>query len=272
MLTEKSFDTGTVKLNYVEGPASGLPLVLLHGITLRWQSFLPVIPTLAFRYHVYGVDLRGHGLSGHMTGAYQMSDYAEDVIHFIRQQIGKPAILIGHSLGATVAIEIAANAPDTVQALVLEDPALYIAPDGDFTDKVTHAAFVAWRDLLLTHHSIEEIMPALAALFPDLDQVSLRSWSKCLSLLDHDALTQLTDGHTHQQHDPDVLLSKISCPVLLLQGDPALGALLYDQDVERARLLLKHCLHIRMAGVGHMLHDEKTQAFCYSVMDFLESL
>lgn len=272
MLTEKSFDTGSVKLNYIEGPASGLPLVLLHGMTLRWQSFLPVIPTLAFRYHVYGVDLRGHGLSGHTPGAYQLKDYGEDVICFIRQQVGKPVILLGHSLGAAVATQVAVAAPDIVKAVVLEDPALYMAPNGDYRDKATYAAFIAWRDLLLTHHSVEEIIPALGALSPDLDQVSLRSWSKCFSLLDPDVLTQMTNSDTHKQYDPDVLLSNINCPVLLLQGEPALGAMLYDEDVVRGLRLLKHGLHIRMVGVGHMLHDEKTQAFCYSVMDFLESL
>jgi pimeloyl-ACP methyl ester carboxylesterase len=85
MLTEKIFDTGVVALNYVEGPPSGLPLVLLHGVTLRWQDFLNVMPTLAFRYHSYALDFRGHGCSGHVADAYRIVDYTQDVIHFLRQ-------------------------------------------------------------------------------------------------------------------------------------------------------------------------------------------
>jgi hypothetical protein len=38
MLTEKTFDTGSLKINFAEGPANGMPLVLLHGGTARWQE------------------------------------------------------------------------------------------------------------------------------------------------------------------------------------------------------------------------------------------
>ena len=47
MLTESSFDTGEVVINYAEGPALGSPLVLLHGSTLDWQSWQHLIPPLA---------------------------------------------------------------------------------------------------------------------------------------------------------------------------------------------------------------------------------
>ncbi len=63
MLKEQSFDTGAVKINYAEGPDGGNPLVFLHGITNQWQYFLPVIPALAARWHVYALDSCGHGQS-----------------------------------------------------------------------------------------------------------------------------------------------------------------------------------------------------------------
>jgi hypothetical protein len=43
MLKEQTFDTGTVTINYAEGPPSGSPLVLLHSGGDRWQSFLPIL-------------------------------------------------------------------------------------------------------------------------------------------------------------------------------------------------------------------------------------
>jgi len=46
MLVEKRFNTGTVDINYVEGPRSGPPLVLIHGLSSHWQVYLPVIPYL----------------------------------------------------------------------------------------------------------------------------------------------------------------------------------------------------------------------------------
>ena len=63
MLVEKRFDTGEVVLNYAEGPDNGPPIIFLHGFGEYWQGFIPLLSTISQRYHVYAVDLRGHGKS-----------------------------------------------------------------------------------------------------------------------------------------------------------------------------------------------------------------
>ncbi|MFY9662418.1 MAG: alpha/beta fold hydrolase, partial [Terriglobales bacterium] len=73
-LVERTFDIGegqlAVRLNYAEGPAAGPPLVLLHGLGRRWQVFLPLIPALSMRWHIFAVDLRGHGKSSRVSRGY----------------------------------------------------------------------------------------------------------------------------------------------------------------------------------------------------------
>jgi pimeloyl-ACP methyl ester carboxylesterase len=59
LLKELSYQTGVVAINYAEGPPNGPPLVLLHGLTGRWQAFLSVIPALSVRWHDYALDFRG---------------------------------------------------------------------------------------------------------------------------------------------------------------------------------------------------------------------
>jgi len=108
MVAEHTFHTGTVELNYAEGEASGPPIVLLHGGSLRWQSVMLLIRDLAARWHVYAPDLRGHGRSGRVPGRYRLQDYASDVALFLEQVVNAPAILVGHSLGGHVAILVAA--------------------------------------------------------------------------------------------------------------------------------------------------------------------
>lgn len=76
MLKEKSFDTGVVEINYAEGPPSGPPLILLPGFPARWQSFLPIIPALSMRWHIYALDYRGQGKSGRVPGKYRPEDYS----------------------------------------------------------------------------------------------------------------------------------------------------------------------------------------------------
>ena len=122
MLREKSFDTGELTLNYAEGPASGPPLLLLHGLTGWWQSFQPLIPRLTPTWQIYACDLRGHGKSGRVADRYRLTDYVQDIVTFLRQQIITPTILLGHSLGALTALGAAADLPQRVHALVLLDP------------------------------------------------------------------------------------------------------------------------------------------------------
>src|SRR5262249_53377431 len=134
MLTEKTFDTGTLIINYAEGPAHGVPLVLLHGGTGRWQTFLTVLPLLAMRYHIYALDLRGHGLSGRTPGAYKIVDFPKGIDIFLREQVGKPAVLLGHSLGTNVVLQVAASAPELVLALILEDPDGHLVTEVGFDE------------------------------------------------------------------------------------------------------------------------------------------
>ena len=104
MLLEKTFDTGELTLNYAEGPASGPPLLLLHGLTGWWPSFQPLMPHLMPTWHIYACDLRGHGKSGRVADRYRVTDYVRDIVTFLRQQIGTPTVLLGHSLGALTAL------------------------------------------------------------------------------------------------------------------------------------------------------------------------
>lgn len=106
MQKEKIFISGDVSLNFYEGPANGPPLILLHGVTGRWQSFLTLIPFFTPFWKVFALDLRGHGKSGRGPGPYLNTDYVEDVLQFIETEIDKSAILFGHSLGGRISLQL----------------------------------------------------------------------------------------------------------------------------------------------------------------------
>jgi pimeloyl-ACP methyl ester carboxylesterase len=99
MLKEQTFDADGVTINFAEGPPSGPPLLLIHGGGGGWQGFLPIIPHLVLRWHVYGLDLRGHGKSDRVPGQYRPEHYVPDVVAFLERQLTEPVLLFGHSLG-----------------------------------------------------------------------------------------------------------------------------------------------------------------------------
>src|SRR4051812_18827608 len=123
---EHRFDAGSVEINYGEGPPNGPPLIMLHGLAARWQLFMPLIPALSQDWHIYALDLRGHGSSGRSAeGKYTLEEYTADTEAFLTQVVKEPAVLYGHSLGGWAAMEVAARHPELVRAVIVGDSALY---------------------------------------------------------------------------------------------------------------------------------------------------
>jgi pimeloyl-ACP methyl ester carboxylesterase len=122
---EKYFHTGDVILNYVVGPANGPPLVFIHGQSVTWEEYTLIMPLLADRFQVYALTLRGHGRSSWTPGAYTFNQCGNDVAIFLREVVGRPAVVVGNSSGGVLAAWLAAKTPKHVRALVLEDPPLF---------------------------------------------------------------------------------------------------------------------------------------------------
>jgi len=125
MLTENSFDTGTLTINYAESTDNGHLFVFLHGGTARWQELTPLYTELERHWHVYACDMRGHGKSDR-ADAYRAVDFFPDTTAFIKNHIRAPVVLLGHSGGAIAALGTAAQIPKLIRALIVLDPPIYL--------------------------------------------------------------------------------------------------------------------------------------------------
>ena len=108
---------------------AGMPVaVLIHGITGWWRTWWRVGPALADAgWRVVALDLRGHGGSPAMETPVTREDLASDVAETVEALGAAPVdVVIGHSLGAAVALELAHARPELMRRVVLEDP-----PGGD---------------------------------------------------------------------------------------------------------------------------------------------
>ena len=103
---------GDPKLAYYDsggGLPAEAPIVLLHGATFRAEDWENIFPRLATRYRVIAYDARGHGKSGR-AASYAVGTLADD-LHRVLALVGRPAIVIGHSLGGATALLAAVADP-----------------------------------------------------------------------------------------------------------------------------------------------------------------
>jgi len=124
---DKYFDTEEVKLHYLEGPNNGEPLILIPGQGLSLESYQRVLIPLSKKYQVFAVDVRGHGKSSWTTGNYNFSNIGHDFELFLKQIVRRPAIISGNSSGGLIALWLAANVPEMVQRIILEDTPVFSA-------------------------------------------------------------------------------------------------------------------------------------------------
>lgn len=98
----------------------GLPLVILHGLLGSLDNWVPVAQKLAAHFRVVLPDLRNHGRSPH-AAEFGYDVMADDVGRFLSDQSIHAAHLLGHSMGAKVAMRFAQLHPKAVQRLVVVD-------------------------------------------------------------------------------------------------------------------------------------------------------
>jgi pimeloyl-ACP methyl ester carboxylesterase len=263
---ERTIPSGDVEIAVTEFPNPGRPpVVLLHGVGSRGQSWWPVIDPLAARFHLYQLDLRGHGASGKPSAGYQMAHYAADLDAALAVlDLAEPRI-IGHSLGALAALFWASEHSSRAAALVVEDPSLRVPPD-------IVEAFDGWQQLAA-------LTPPQAAAwyrqeYPDWsDADCLRRAETITSTapgvfaeLRAEAQEALARGTTDRMH----ILSGVQSPTLLLYGSLELGSMVAPADAERFVQIMPRGRALQIPGAGHSLHRDASDAFLEAVIPFLD--
>jgi pimeloyl-ACP methyl ester carboxylesterase len=269
--SEKGFDTGELLLNYVEDSLSGPPLLLIHGFSGRLQSWEPLIPYLTPPWHVVRYDLRGHGKSGRVAGEYHLLDYARDAIALSQALFTEPAVLMGHSLGAMIAVAVAAQVPERVRGTVLLDPPFCLHDSPVSAMASAYNWFLSLYATLKTEPPYEELIAACRALSPDADPAFIKAQADNVCCLDigapeiarHD---QILAGWDWQ------LLQRVICPVLLMRGDWDHDAVMRDEDAVYAKAHIAHLVDVKMPNGTHGFPWEQMDATMRHVRAFLQSV
>jgi pimeloyl-ACP methyl ester carboxylesterase len=277
----KTFQSSRVSIHYVEGPQNGPPLILLHGLSRDWTSFSILFADLVPRFHVFALDLRGHGESGRVKNGYGIADFGKDVAEFIHAIVRQGAAIFGHSLGAMAGMCAAAD-HSAVSALIVGDSLISPANLAYMYDPL----FAQLHALLLRGGSEVELARGIGRIqiqFPGITEsirlnelpgnsdAVLLAWAQTAIRTDPEALQMTLDRTSHAAWEPERILPRITCPVLLLQGNPELDALLSDADVALAKRLLPRAEHVRFPLLGHALFMQNARTVLDAIMPFLDT-
>ncbi len=286
MLYENRFQPESLALNFARTDNDDAPpLLCLHGVTRGWQSFLPLIPTLMLRWQVYATDHRGHGKSSRAQ-RYLTMDYVADAVRFLREEIQRPTVIYGHSLGAMVAAAVAAEAPELVRAIILEDPPFHTMGTR-IESYVMYPYFVALESLAQKGASNGMSLPQLVEALGNIeintangkaplrdvrDASALRFTAKCLQQLDPAVMTPIAQSRWLDGYDLANVAARIHCPTLVMQADASAGGMLTDEDAALLETIIADVTRVKVNGIGHQIHTAAPDVALRLALGFLETL
>lgn len=126
------------KINYGEVENDGPALLLIHGQMVSWEEYARVMPELSKNWHIYAVDVYGHGESSHEEELYYLDVNGNDVLWFIENVIGEKTVISGHSNGALLAAYGAAYGRNLVKGVILEDPPVFSTQGEDWENSFAY--------------------------------------------------------------------------------------------------------------------------------------
>src|ERR687886_1016756 len=122
-MVSKTVDLGG-PIHYLDFGGAGAPLVCVHGLGGAALNWMAVGPGLARSHRVLAPDMRGFGGTPLLGRSADVDANQRLLDRFVREVAGPSAILVGNSMGGLLSVLQAARQPETVQALVLANPAL----------------------------------------------------------------------------------------------------------------------------------------------------
>ncbi len=249
--------------------------VLIHGYgegAYVWKACLRDITACS---SAYLVNLRGHGDSDwDPQRRYDAPTHARDVEHIVRQVAPAAAVLIGHSLGALVALLVAARAPTTVAALVLVDfgptPAREVwlqARDNlarSLRGYATVAEYASWleRSRPLTQ---PDVLPQLAhdALRADVHGFTPKV-DPALARWEYEDLSAIAGTGLWP------VLASLTCPVLIVRGSGS--AVLTRAEAQRMAGSIAYARLTEIEASGHAVVTDNPQELGRVIRHFISEL
>jgi pimeloyl-ACP methyl ester carboxylesterase len=263
-----------LKLQFWDWGQDGKPsLLLVHGGLDHARNWDWVARALREHFHVYAMDLRGHGNSAWAPGAlYSVPEHVLDLSALADVLDDFPVYLIGHSLGGILALMYAGIYPDRVRKVIaIEGLGLPTA------HRVHHPAPERMRTWIESVRQAEQREPRS---YPSLEAAVARmqeanphlsadvarhltlhgtNWNAGGSLTwKFDNYVRCLPPFGHHIEDAQAVFSRITCPVLLFWGTESW---LPDPESDQRAAVIRNRRLVKVPGAGHWVHHDRLDVF-----------
>lgn len=255
-----------MKINF-QTFGTGSPLIIMHGLFGTLDNLKQIAKALSEHHCVYLIDLPGHGESDTPT-PFTLSEMANAVIDFAKQQELDEFALLGHSLGGKVAMEVALLEPNLVSKVIVADiaPVQYERRHDKIIQGLKAIDLVSTENRQAADKTLANYVTELgvrAFLLKSLrrSEISNQNWQWQFDL---NALSENYDNLIDANS-----LSVYSGPVLFILG----GNSEYVRPDHKAEIgkRFKNAKAKVIQNAGHWLHAEKPAAFEKICTDFLSN-
>jgi pimeloyl-ACP methyl ester carboxylesterase len=262
------YDAGTVV-------ASDPVIVLAHSSLARSEDWENIFPRLATRYRVIAYDARGHGRSGRAAD-YTLRAFADDTLRIVREIAKAPVVLIGHSLGALSSLVAAAEEPELIRGVILEDPPLVLRAWEQSRYQPLRDAIAAADPAALAKATSKHPLPSPG---PRGERTygELRGFYAAERVVTYyrDSDPAFIDFRTSGD-DPTAALvaeaiAKVTVPTLVIAGEPRLGGAVDDASEWKLKKL-RDVQVKRFPGSGHLIHGFRPEQFIENIEPFLRKV
>lgn len=252
-----------IRQHYLHFPGEGRPVVIVPGIVSPAALWTHVGERLVPRFDCHVLDVRGRGLSEsgpHLD--YGLDACAQDLIAFVEALgLAPQPIVIGHSMGARIALRAAAQAAGRLHSLVLLDPPT--SGPGRRPYPVPLARTLALLRAAQRGEAAAALRASTATPWPEALQQLRAEW---LSTCDERAVFAANEDFHGQDMFADLAQSEL--PISLICAGE--GGVVADTDVDDMRSRRPALHAVRLAGVGHQMQAENPEAFCRLLIETLE--